>query len=191
MPIRSLISPVISIIASFALLASVSFFALLPTIASAHTSKVDGQVYVLNNTTSTNSISIFNRYSDGALAKDTSINIGGRGTGSTLGSQDSLQLSANGQWLFAVDAGSNQVSVLRVNSEGGLALTEIASSEGIDPVSLTYSHGDLHVANNGDSTHAANIAEFWVSPFGKLVALPNLRPEHRQITHENVTLRNE
>ena len=39
---------------------------------------------------------------------------GGAGTGHGVASQGSLQLSADGRYLLAVDAGSNQISVLRV-----------------------------------------------------------------------------
>ena len=48
-----------------------------------------------------------------------------------------------GRWAVALrgKCSSNQVSVLHVNRQGNLTLTDVASSEGVDPVSLTYSAG--------------------------------------------------
>ena len=47
--------------------------------------------------------------------------VGGSGTGHPDASQGSLQLSADGRYLLAVDAGSNQISVLRIKPDGSLA----------------------------------------------------------------------
>jgi 6-phosphogluconolactonase len=144
---------------------------LVPGIASVHAASVAGHVYVLNNTTSTNSISVYNRYADGSLVLENSVKIGGQGTGAPLGSQGSLQLSADGHWIFAVDAGSNQISVLHIGTQGDLTLTDVASSQGVDPVSLTYSSGRLYVVNDGDATHPANVSGFSLLS-GKLVNIP-------------------
>ena len=52
--------------------------------------------------------------------------------------QGSLQLSADGRYLLAADAGSNQISVLRIKPDG--ALTEAEGSPvwsgGNEPVSI-------------------------------------------------------
>ena len=45
---------------------------------------------------------------------------GGAGTGTGLASQGALQRSPNGRFLLAVDAGSNQISVLRIDRGGAL-----------------------------------------------------------------------
>jgi hypothetical protein len=45
---------------------------------------------------------------------------GGAGTGTGIGSQGPLQVSSDGKYLLAVDAGSNEISVLRINSDGEL-----------------------------------------------------------------------
>jgi len=39
---------------------------------------------------------------------------GGAGTGTGIGSQGALQISSDGRYLLAVDAGSNEISVLRI-----------------------------------------------------------------------------
>src|SRR5215472_1484167 len=59
--------------------------------------------------------------------------------------------SADGRFLIAVDAGSNQISVLRVHSDGSLSLVHggVVSSRGVLLDSIAV-HGDLvYVANSG------------------------------------------
>jgi 6-phosphogluconolactonase len=129
---------------------------------------VAGHVYVLNNTAHANSISVFNRFADGTLAFVTRTRIGGQGSGSGLGSQGSLILSPDRNWLFAVDAGSNQVSVVAVGSDGGLRPASVSTSRGVDPISLTYSNGHLYVLNAGDNGNAANVSGFRVHSDGTL-----------------------
>src|SRR5438105_12394537 len=93
-------------------------------IASARTSHGDtvGHVYVNNNSAGINSISGFDRHTDGTLTPiaGSPFDIGGAGTGAPTGSQGALQLSADGKYLLAVDAGSNQVSVARIRHDGSL-----------------------------------------------------------------------
>ena len=63
---------------------------------------------------------------------------GGAGTGQRTGSQGALQISDDGKYLLAVDAGSNQISVLRINSDGELRPVGggPVSSGGVEPVSI-------------------------------------------------------
>jgi 6-phosphogluconolactonase (cycloisomerase 2 family) len=96
---------------------------------------------------------------------------GGAGTGSGLASQGALQLSSDGRYLLAVDAGSNQVSVLRVGWDGSLQLVPggVISSGGPTPVSIAV-HGDLvYVANSG--AVGPNFTGFTLSPWGQLQPL--------------------
>ncbi len=110
-------------------------------------------VYVNDNTKPANTIGAFDRRADGTLTPEAGSPFwaGGAGTGSGLASQGALQFSAAGRFLIAVDAGSNQVSVLRVHSDGSLSLVPggVVSSRGGLPDSLAV-HGDLvYVANSG------------------------------------------
>jgi len=121
--------------------------------ASADTSQVVGHVYVDDNTAGTNTIGAFDRHADGTLTPEpgSPFPAGGAGTGAGLASQGALQLSADGRFLLAVDAGSNQVSVLRVHPGGSLSLVPggVVSSGGTLPVSIAV-HGTLvYVANSG------------------------------------------
>lgn len=128
---------------------------------------IPGRVFVMTNETA-NSVAVFRRHADGSLIWQANVPTGGMGSGAGLGSQGALALSANGRWLFAVNAGSNQVSVFRVGPKG-LKLTDIESSMGTMPVSVSVDAGRVYVLNDGGS---GNIAGFWVSPFGKLMPIP-------------------
>ena len=129
----------------------------VPASASASTSNgpspVVGHVYVNDNTKPANTIGAFDRHADGTLtpAAGSPFVARGMGTGSGLASQGALQFSADGRFLIAVDAGSNQISVLRVHSDGSLSLVPggVVSSHGMLPDSLAV-YGDLvYVANSG------------------------------------------
>ena len=105
-----------------------------------HASDVVGHVYVNDNTAPVNSIAGFDRHADGSLtpAPGSPFSIGGSGTGHPDASQGSLQLSADGRYLLAVDAGSNQISVLRIKPDGALQAVEGSpvASGGVAPVSI-------------------------------------------------------
>src|SRR5881396_3228245 len=66
---------------------------------------------------------------------------GGLGGGSGLGSQDAVITSDDGQWLYAVDAGSNDIATFRIRHDG-LGLVGRTPSGGTRPISLT-TNGDL------------------------------------------------
>ena len=135
------------------LVAAAAAVAAVPASASADTSQVVGHVYVDDNTAVTNTIGAFDRHADGTLTPEpgSPFPAGGAGTGAGLASQGALQLSADGRFLLAVDAGSSQVSVLRVHPGGSLSLVPggVVSSGGTLPVSIAV-HGTLvYVANSG------------------------------------------
>ena len=145
-------------------------------------SPVVGHVYLDDNTVGTNTIGAFDRHLDGSLTPmpGSPFPAGGAGTGAGLASQGALQLSSNGQYLVAVDAGSSQISVLRVGGDGSLQLVPggVVPSGGPTPVSIAV-HGNLvYVANSG--ALGPNFTGFTLSPWGQLqplagstVPLPN------------------
>jgi len=117
-------------------------------------SPVAGHVYVNDNTKPVNTIGAFDRHADGTLTPEAGSPFvaGGTGTGSGMASQGALQFSADGRFLIAVDAGSNQVSVLRVHRDGSLSLVRggVVPSGGTLPDSIAV-HGTLvYVANSGN-----------------------------------------
>ena len=92
--------------------------------------KVTGAVYTMSNDPGGNEILVFNRYADGSLAYSSAYATGGLGTGAGLGNQRGLVMSDNHQWLLAVNAGSDEVSVFRIH-KNRLALTDTAASGGV------------------------------------------------------------
>jgi 6-phosphogluconolactonase len=142
--------------------------------ASGDPSPVVGHVYVNDNTKGTNTIGAFDRHADGTLTPEAGspFPAGGAGTGAGLASQGALQFAAGGRLLIAVDAGSNQVSVLRVHSDGSLSPVRggVVASGGTLPDSIAV-HGDLvYVANSG-AGHS-NYTGFRLSFGGHLFPIP-------------------
>jgi 6-phosphogluconolactonase (cycloisomerase 2 family) len=142
-----------------------------PALASA--SPVVGHAYVDDNTAGTNTISGFDRHADGTLTPipGPPFVAGGAGTGGGLASQGALQVSSDGRYLLAVDAGSNQLSVLRIHDDGTLALVGggPVSSDGLHPVSVTEHDGLVYVANSGSG--GSNYTGFVLSRHGQLSPL--------------------
>ena len=129
----------------------------LATIApSVSAAPAAGAVYSESNSPAGNSILVWTRNADGSLAPAGSVATGGVGTGAGLGSQGAVTLSADGDWLFAVNAGSNSISAFRADGTG-LALADVEPSGGVRPTSVT-AHGNLvYVLNAGGD---GNIAGF-------------------------------
>jgi len=126
-----------------------------------------GAVFTMTNAVDGNEVLAYRRGSDGALTPAGVFSTGGLGTGGGLGNQGGLVLSQSGRLLFAVNAGSNQISVFAVR-HGGLVLRDIIDSGGIRPVSIAVDHGLLYVLNAGSD----NITGFYVTRRGKLKPLP-------------------
>src|ERR1700691_3072137 len=95
---------------------------------------------------------------------------GGAGTGAGLASEGAVQIADGGRFLLAADAGSNQVSVLRIRPDGSLRLASVVSSGGVLPVSVAV-HGSLvYVANAGPAD--SNYTGFRLAPWGSLTPVP-------------------
>ncbi|HEX3964284.1 MAG TPA: beta-propeller fold lactonase family protein [Trebonia sp.] len=130
--------------------------AVIPVSTSASTgaSPVVGHTYVDGNTTPVNTIDGFARHADGSLTPlaGSPFTAGGAGLGAGLASQGAIQVTPDGRYLLAVDAGSNQISVLRITRDGVPVLTgQPVSSGGTTPVSVAVSRSGLvYVANQGN-----------------------------------------
>jgi 6-phosphogluconolactonase len=122
--------------------------------ASASTgSRVVGYTYIDGNTATANTIDGFARHADGSVTPlpGSPFAAGGAGTGTGLASQGAIQATPDGRYLLAVDAGSNQISVLRI-TPGGVPVPagRPVSSGGVQPVSIAVSRSGLvYVANSG------------------------------------------
>lgn len=143
--------------------------------ATHYASPIVGHVYLDDNTTGPNTIAAFDRHADGSLTPHpgSPFNADGRGTGAGLASQGAIQIAADGRYVLAVDAGSAQVSVLRIEPDGSLTAVPggVVSSGGVDPVSIAIHGGLVYVANAGVA--APNLSGFLLSPEGHLIPLPD------------------
>jgi 6-phosphogluconolactonase len=143
----------------------------LPAAAAADPPHHAGYVYVDDNAGGQNTIAGFARRADGTLTPlpGSPFNDGGAGTGSGLASQGAVQISSDGRYVLAVDAGSNQISVLRIRHDGGLKLVSVAPSGGVKPVSVAEHDGLVYVANAGAG--GSNYTGFVLYDDGRLAAL--------------------
>ncbi|MGH3701969.1 MAG: lactonase family protein [Pseudonocardiaceae bacterium] len=161
-----------------------------------------GTVYVLNNQDTGNSVTVFDRAADGGLTRIGTFPTGGLGAGNgitnqaaadPLNSQGALALSADQRFLFAVDAGSNEISVLAIQGTTLVPVDRVPSG-GTRPTSVTVHQNLLYVVNNREGT----IAGFTVAHDGKLFPLagstqtliggPNATPGQIQFTPDGTGL---
>lgn len=134
-----------------------------------------GAVYVLTNQ-STNSVAVFRRNAQGMLSSAGQFATGGSGdptpqppdpTTDPLASEGALIIGPGNQYLFAVNAGSNEISVLKVKKDT-LDMVDVVDSGGDRPISLAL-HGDLlYVLNEGGTP---NITGFEINDDGTLTQL--------------------
>lgn len=135
--------------------------------AAAPSADAPGAVYALTNQASGNAVAVYTRAADGSLTWAGTVATGGSGAGGGLGSQGALTLSDDGRWLFAVNAGSNDVSAFRVTPQG-LELTSRVASGGVRPISLTVHADIIYVLNAGGD---GNISGFTIGAGGALAPL--------------------
>src|SRR3954463_10669568 len=137
----------------FFVLNVVVFFAVTGTCVL-HAQERAGAVYVMTNQIA-NSVSVFDRASDGTLTPAGTFLTGGAGlpTGvpggnpnDPLTSQGSVQLNESNQLLFVVNAGSNEISELRVTQQG-LTMEDNVPSGEQPPICLPLQKTLLYVLN--------------------------------------------
>jgi Lactonase, 7-bladed beta-propeller len=114
-----------------------------------------GAVFVQTDNTAGNQIAVYDRGWNGTLSPAGIYGTGGVGgvlTGSVVdhtASQGSLQYDAGSHELFAVNAGSNTISVFAVYGDH-LQLRQVINSGGTFPVSIAV-HGDLVYVLNAEN----------------------------------------
>ena len=134
-----------------------------------------GAVYVLTNQT-TNTVAVFRHNARGVLTSAGEFPTGGAGDPTPqppdpatdpLASQGALIMDRGNHHLYAVNAGSNQISVLRIRKTS-LDIVDVVDSGGVRPISLAL-HGDLlYVLNEGGTP---NISGFTIEDDGTLTPL--------------------
>jgi 6-phosphogluconolactonase (cycloisomerase 2 family) len=112
-------------------------------------------VFVQTNELDGNRVIVFERHGDGRLSEEDSYRTGGNGgnvapgtASDRLGSQGSLVYDERHRLLFAVNAGSDSVSVFRVHGTR-LQLTDVDPSGGDFPASIAVHDDLLYVLNAG------------------------------------------
>lgn len=119
---------------------------------SRHGQNSNRVVFVQTDNTSGNQIVAYTRAADGTLSQSATYDTGGLGgrlggaAVDYLASQGSLTFNADHKLLFAVNAGSNSISVFRVHGSR-LALEQVISSGGSFPASITVHDDVVYVLN--------------------------------------------
>jgi 6-phosphogluconolactonase len=135
-------------------------------------SRSGGAVFVMNNAIDNNEVISFRRAPDGSLQENGRFATGGRGSGGNndpLESQGSLTLSQDHTLLFAVNAGSGEISVFRVHG-ADLSLADKKLSGGSEPNAVAQNGHLVYVLNTGGSS---SVVGFQVNNDGTLRRIPN------------------
>lgn len=127
-------------------------------------------VYTITNPNGANAIAAYERNTQsGELTFRATYPTGGVGSGSVIDSQSPLLVNAEGTFLYAVNAGSNSISVMAIGEDGTLALVGApVASRGVEPASLALNSDLLYVANKGDGATPPNYTGFRVNTDGTL-----------------------
>jgi 6-phosphogluconolactonase (cycloisomerase 2 family) len=145
-----------------------------------------------NHNGNQNAILAYRLKSDGQLEQlsGSPFPTGGSGVGNPmqiLGPNDSdteVKISEDGKFLLAVNSGSNNISVFRIESDG--RLTAVAgspfSSGGETPVSIDMKDQYVYVVNKSQNpinptTTAPNYTTLTIDADGKLTSVPNSKVE--------------
>lgn len=161
---KSLVSLITAAAASLLAMASA------PILATGSNQPPRGTVYAMSNATDGNAVLVFNRRADGRLDPAGSFPTGGFGTGGALGNQGGLVLHANQEFLFALNAGSGQITVFEVLADG-LSLRSIVPAIGLGvgvvrPISLAVRDNVLYVLNEGVGAVPDSIVRFDIADDG-------------------------
>jgi len=155
------------------LMFAVGVGAAFPTLASAQPKDAVGSVFVMTNAADKNEVIAFERNANGALGDSVSYDTHGRGSGGVtdpLESQGSLTLSQDHSLLFAVNAGSGNITVFNVHKSAALSFLSKTPSGGAQPSAIAQSGGLVYVLNSGG---AGSLVGFRVDSGGQLKEIKN------------------
>ena len=109
-------------------------------------------VYLQTNDASRNEIVAYERTADGLLGPIGTYETGGRGTGKPhFPSQCSVVLDKDGRYLLVVNAGSDEITLFEIESDG-LSFRDRVASGGATPASIAVRDRLVYVLNNGSAT---------------------------------------
>jgi 6-phosphogluconolactonase (cycloisomerase 2 family) len=129
-------------------------------------------VFVMTNAANGNEIIAYHRANNGMLREGRRFYTGGRGSGGLidpLESQGSLTLSQDHSFLFAVNAGSGDISVFRVH-RSRLFLVDVVACGGSAPNAIAQRDNLVYVLNTAGSS---SVVGFRLSQSGKLTRIHN------------------
>jgi len=107
-----------------------------------------GAVYTQTNDPTGNVVQAFQRDARGELTPAGSFSTGGAGLAALGNRQGAVELSDDESTVYAINGGSNSVSVFDAG-RSGLALEDVAPSGGVAPNSVDEHHGRVYVLNSG------------------------------------------
>ncbi len=128
-----------------------------------------GAVFVNANAAS-NQVWMYQRANNGILSLVGAFSTQGLGGSTGLGSQGGVALGNNNKSLYAVNAGSNEITAFQVKATG-LTFTSKVSSGGTFPNSIAVFGSLLYVLNS--QGNSANITGFRIQSNGSLRAISN------------------
>ena len=144
----------------------------LAALASRANAGDTGILYTTDNASAGNHVMVITRTGDTMSVTGTYATGGlGLGTADGLGSQGSVVLSPDSQWLFVCNAGSGEISVFETLPKGELQLTDKVSSGGGQPLSLALNGSLLYVLNAAADGSNDNVTAFHFG-CGNLTMLP-------------------
>lgn len=149
-----------------------SLFSAAPVRAQQSRGPKSGAVFVMTNSADHNQIISFRRNEDGSLSRARTFATAGRGSGGVtdpLESQGSLTLSKDHSLLFAVNAGSSEISVFRVFGTD-LFLVDKKTTGGAEPNAVAQFGNLVYVLNVGGSS---NVIGFRLNADGRLNQIRN------------------
>lgn len=145
-----------------------------------------GAVYAMTNEFGGNRIIAYGRNANGTLELLGDFPTGGEGAAFDGGegldpliSAFSLLPTTDNRYLLAVNAGSNTLTVFRINDDLTLTKTDTESTQGVGPNSIAYSHGLVYVSNIdadgeflGEPDQEGSLTGFRLNRRGKLIPIP-------------------
>jgi 6-phosphogluconolactonase len=136
--------------------------------SSAMASHGGGSLFTQTNDPAGNTVQRFDRAPDGNLEPAGTFATGGAGLAGLGGRQGAVELSGDRRHVYAVNAGSDSVSVFRVGNRR-TQLVDVVASRGVAPVSIAEHRGRVYVLNSGGTP---SVAAFWRWFDGSLKPIP-------------------
>lgn len=146
---------------------AVAMLVVTPIVLAAVPARSHETVFVMTNDAARNQVIAFGHEPDGTLLEQMRYDTFGRGTGGVndpLESQGSLTLSSDHTLLFAVNAGSGEITSFRVQGDD-LRFADKEPSGGSEPVSTAQWGNTLYVLNAGG---AGSVVAFDINRGGQL-----------------------